>query len=737
MTGRASTQMLRAGALSIAALAALRCLVSITPMMWFDVDPRLNPAPFAGIGIDTSMLLDLLTLAASGLVLLTAACRREAGMDLATWLMILMAPAALVLVVCWAPSDIDHLWRGANTMAALMGAIALMVACRADEADFLRRTVLGILVGVAGALLVRGFMQLLVEHPDTVEYFHAHRAEVLASNGWDATSHQAAVFERRLSQAEATAWFGFSNIYSSIIGACLLITAVTAFAMRRTEGSWKFVLAACAAGAFALEIQNGSKGALGALAIGALFIAWVRRRNAPSPEVHSLVAIGAVVLVWIAVVARGFMGERLLELSLLFRWHYLVGAVEMLKSHWLTGVGPDGFQGAYLLARPLASPEEVNSAHNALLDWMAAYGIAGVGIGAAVLTMVGMVGGSAARLVRSDVDRSSVQSADCLATSIKWSCLVLLFCGAIAIAWESPSLGVIDLAARVAGVVAALALGVAVIIGFAQARTAMLVACCGAGVMIVVHSQLEMVLFQHGSACWALALLGVGAAAFSPAAVAGAPLPIASWRVTVTGPVAAIPAVLAAFLIGPAVESFRQESRVESAAQIASTSIAHSAADLVVASQSPPRARLAIKGAEYHNLAARELLDSAQAQEAAHQSRAAIAAVSPYYLHGHLAARARVAHAAATQALVRAGELAWTDSAAAFESALELDRRNTQLWIRLAESRALSGDRTGAVAAIMSAIHCDDSYRLDALRQLTPQARAALESRQAELESNH
>jgi hypothetical protein len=72
------------------------------------------------------------------------------------------------------------------------------------------------------------------------------------------------------------------------------------------------------------------------------------------------------------------IGERMGQLSLLFRWFYMEAAVRIGVGHLPLGVGPDGFQQAYMLAKNPLSPEDVTSSHNMLLDWFATLGVFGL-----------------------------------------------------------------------------------------------------------------------------------------------------------------------------------------------------------------------------------------------------------------------------------------------------------------------------------------------------------------------
>ena len=91
------------------------------------------------------------------------------------------------------------------------------------------------------------------------------------------------------------------------------------------------------------------------------------------------IAIACVVAALLGVVVRGtvlpegFIGER----SLLFRWHYMISSSAILGEQPFVGVGPDGYQPAYVRHRVPRNPEEVASAHSMFWDWLCALGLLG------------------------------------------------------------------------------------------------------------------------------------------------------------------------------------------------------------------------------------------------------------------------------------------------------------------------------------------------------------------------
>ncbi len=83
------------------------------------------------------------------------------------------------------------------------------------------------------------------------------------------------------------------------------------------------------------------------------------------------------VLALLAICLRGVLGERIGELSLYFRWQYLLGTARIILAHPLLGTGPAGFKDQYLLFKEPTNPEEIDSPHCLPMDWLATMGIFG------------------------------------------------------------------------------------------------------------------------------------------------------------------------------------------------------------------------------------------------------------------------------------------------------------------------------------------------------------------------
>src|SRR5262245_20501581 len=101
-------------------IAVLRGVVAFAPRVVFDVDPTIDPAPFAGLGPAGSLWLDVLLLAACSFALLGEAL---SGRDL-DWKLLVLAliPAPIVLWHGW--NDAGDAWRGTTWLAAMLSGAA-------------------------------------------------------------------------------------------------------------------------------------------------------------------------------------------------------------------------------------------------------------------------------------------------------------------------------------------------------------------------------------------------------------------------------------------------------------------------------------------------------------------------------------------------------------------------------------------------------------------------------------
>ena len=492
-------------AMLIAGLGSLRLLLPFAPDRLFDVDPASVAGPFPAVGSAGSLLLDAMLVLLAGIGLATAS--RRQGLD-RPMLVLLLLPLPVVVWHGW--SDLLDAWRGFDWFAGVAAGVALAHLVRTPS---IRRAVLAIVLAAIAANVVRGLHQVFVEHPDTVAFFDANRDAIFAARGWSTESPAALIYERRLRQPEAIGWIGFSNVLSGLLAAGgvlaigLLVAARKLGAGEHRGAGGPVMLGVAGTGCLLLVGLNGSKGAIAAAAVGVLGLllllgplrqAFLRRSGS------WLLAVG--VIAFAAIVLRGLLPEDFAgDRSLLFRWHYLQGGVAMFLEHPWLGVGPDGFQNAYLATRPIRSPESVASAHSVLVDWIACLGVSGgAWLGVACLVMM----------------RHQAPGSDGSDSKTTLGAPLAIVAGLMALiavllqAWvEGPLLGD-GLAVRVAAILAAVITAVAawsvssrLADGFVRG-----VAVAAVGV-VVAQSQIEMLLWQPGAlvACWAL-LAGAGGA---------------------------------------------------------------------------------------------------------------------------------------------------------------------------------------------------------------------------------
>lgn len=529
-------------AIALSTLAALRFLLPFAPDRLFDVDPASVEGPFPAVGPSGAAFLDAVILLIAA-VALWRESRRD-GLD--PWL-VALGLAPLPVLIFHGSIDLLDAWRGLDWFAAAMLGLALLHLVRIPVN---RRIVFSVMLGAIGAGGIRGFQQVFWEHAQTVAFFDANRELVLGARGWAEDSSAALAFERRLRQPEATGWTGFSNVFSGFCGAAAVALAGIVFARRRDasplpvpdppEGAGGLAVVGLAAiGSAMLVGINGSKGAIGATLLGVVVLAAAfgpardlfRRR--PGVPVFAAVAFLLALVVGRGMLGDDFAGER----SLLFRWHYMVGSFGIIDAATMLGVGPDGFQEAYLAAKPPTSPENVASAHSMWLDWIASLGVLGLGwMGLAILGCARTTPGE-----RGGDDSSGLETVPLFLVPL----VIAGYIGYEQFRTEWP-LDDVGLATRIA----ALAFGVIVGTGVwgTTRRTSpesLRAVGLAAAVVILAHAQIEMIFWQPTS----MALAWVFLAAGGTAQKSKSPRWQASTRIVAVGLLAVTVLLAAAFSI--------------------------------------------------------------------------------------------------------------------------------------------------------------------------------------------
>ena len=165
------------GACLMAGVAMVRCMVVIAPMRLFDVDPAIDPLPLAGLGPAGSMVLDLL-LVCGAVLCLFAECRQRRGLDP---VLLVLAILPLPVILLHAGQDFDSMWRGSGWFAAVIGLVAAAHLARDHRMTVLMSAVL---LSIACPLLLRGLVQVFLDHPQTVAFFQANKQMILEEKGW-------------------------------------------------------------------------------------------------------------------------------------------------------------------------------------------------------------------------------------------------------------------------------------------------------------------------------------------------------------------------------------------------------------------------------------------------------------------------------------------------------------------------------------------------------------------------
>lgn len=536
---RIPTILRSAGWWGVLTMVLLRCLAAPEPFPYWDVDPGAVVLPVTGLTPAMSLAVDVVIMLAAGLALLGEVL---AGATILLWpvmLWVLGCCGATIHGLALRSGSIDDLRIGATWCAAMSAGLGAMHLCRDPR---MKRVTLAAALGIIAMLAAKGAVQVFYEHADTVAHYRQDRESYLRSQGWLPNSVAAKNFERRLNQPEATGWFGLANVFATFaacaavgLTGCAILAWRESRINRRMPDGWAGVLSLGALAALGALVLAGSKGGFTAAALGlAMLAVFMLARRGARPRLlpgrwGGILAVGIVAAALAAIVLRGFVGERVGELSLLFRWYYMEGAirafVESPKSI-LWGTGPDGFRDAYMRLKPALSPEEVSSPHSVLFDWGATLGVFGLAWGALWISWVWRLGrGIACDGRQSPLHPVSTgnlpihpESGRTAGTRAEGWFVVLSISAAVLIAsWLERAMGSPEqAAARFAGLAGwiGISLGLLQLLRVSGASIAVL----GIAVLTAaIHCQIEVTPIWSGSACWIAIVLGAaGAGAARP-----------------------------------------------------------------------------------------------------------------------------------------------------------------------------------------------------------------------------
>jgi hypothetical protein len=377
------------------ACIVLRCISTYDPFPYWSGDPFIMPSPVVGLTPAWAMGLDAVTIIACGVVcwgVSRAASNLQLRLLIDNSGVILFVYSAVSLT---AKSFLDDHVLGLHWGASVFVALAVLM-CIKDRALRLPAAMLACaaLLSIVVMIVPKGLAQVFVEHPQMMRTFRANQDAFLAAQGWSPDSAMARGYLRRLEQPEASGWFGLANVFATLAAAgfATFITWLVLELTRerigvrddRTERTKLLAItgggaALCAAGVWLAGSKGGfAVAGLGLVLAGAAW--WIRRpgnESRISAKVAGWIGPALVALTLLAVIVRGLIGERISELSILFRWFYMQGAAKIFI-HNPFGVGPAGFKDAYMIHKPALSPEDTAFAHSILIDWIVCAGVIGL-----------------------------------------------------------------------------------------------------------------------------------------------------------------------------------------------------------------------------------------------------------------------------------------------------------------------------------------------------------------------
>jgi O-antigen ligase len=524
------------------AILALRTTTSFDPFPAWASDPLLVASPVVAVTPALALALDVLTLLISGALLVLLA-RRAIAPTLVELGLFLSGTVAIILhALVFSSRTLDDVIIGSSWLSAIGAGLAISVAARVPH---LRALIAGTIAALAAAFALRAGVQVFVDHPQTVRMFRETRATFFASQGWTEGSSMALAYERRLMQAEGSAWFGLANVLATT-GATTLTLALGLITSRMTPGwplGWPggprrsfsssrppLALIILALLSLATVILAGSKGGYAAALLGVTLIALSHIAPRLVTSARARLAAGLlgpllIALVLIAVAVRGLLGERFGELSLLFRAFYFEGAIRIFIEHPLLGVGPAGFKDAYMLVKPALAPEDVSSPHSVLFDYAACLGVLGLGWAALLILWSSHAGRSILSATRTvdvapstaltdvaadaDVDAEAITQAAALRTPFL---AILALSTGVASVIERPMATLEGTLVRVIALVLGIWIALAVArLVLARPKTTS-AALAAAALVALVHSQIELTATHANSAMWLMVVVALVAA---------------------------------------------------------------------------------------------------------------------------------------------------------------------------------------------------------------------------------
>ena len=435
------------------------------------------------------------------------------------------------------------------------------------------RLALTVILTTGAVMITKCAYQRYIEWPDTVQYYNDHKAELISAN--DSNPGFIYDYEQRLKGGSVTGFFSHPNVLASY----LILVILTAFGVARSRwgrGRMWTVLIPGIIGVAGVATLTGAQSKGAAAALGIALVAWMIGewkhkffRGRPLRSVHTIWACLFALALMLTLILH-FKPDAL-GLSMLYRSYYWRASVAMIRDQGPWGVGAENFGRHFTRYKDVECPEDVEDPHSWVVRAAAEWGVLGL-IGL-VAVLVGI-----SRRIANNAKAEGVAQANSLCESNSQSSATWLELpeGAIhasSIILSSAFIGILLFAGWLVTLVDApppyivLTLFIPAVTWFlaffltayepasgksiSDAPLGPMLAALSAGLLgFVIHSGIDLALFNGGAVTTFFALITVGLASRVRCADqerAMTPLPRANLRYAV--PAACIVLVLCLFML--------------------------------------------------------------------------------------------------------------------------------------------------------------------------------------------
>lgn len=382
------------------ALFVLLAVVGLRPLISRDYDATdretlLQAGQADAVWAPVSRVIDVAVLLVAGAVCAhriasTRSRYRRSGLEIGAGLLVIAA----IISCLFAGEKRSAIDASFGWLSALLLVIALIQLL---DAAWKIRLALCVIVASGGVSAVECFRQQRVSDETRARQLAELRAQMSSRLDIPANSPAITLMEQRVRSGEATAYFTHSNVAGGYLllmafgAAGLVLAGLPSEDARRGRLRVVVGVAPVAVALVALGLTRSTGAITATVAAAALFIIRAIAGSRVQRNYRKVflagwgVCLGAVG----AVVVFGLWRGGLPGTSLDFRWHYWTASAELFRDHFPTGVGGQNFGDAYLQYKSIASPEEVESPHNFLVQFATEFGVIGL---LAVLAL--LVGGS-------------------------------------------------------------------------------------------------------------------------------------------------------------------------------------------------------------------------------------------------------------------------------------------------------------------------------------------------------